>query len=373
MIASYPFPETTVTDNTGGAAVRRCIARRGADLGFHMPAEWEAHESTWISWPHNPETWPGTGRVAAAEQAMVSAVAALAEAERVRINVLDPAHESHVRGLLRARVPPESVRFHRLPTNDAWIRDYGAIFVESGRPKESLVAVDFEFNAWGDKYPPYDLDQQVGLRMAEILGLEAYAPGIVLEGGSIDVNGAGALLTTTQCLLNKNRNPRLTQMEIESVLRSVLGVSQFIWLGEGIEGDDTDGHVDDVTRFVGPRTVVTAVESNRQDRNHAALAANRRRLADTVLDIGGKLEIVDLPMPEPLIRNGLRLPASYANFYIANDVVLVPVFACEQDSVACGVLEDCFPGRRIAAIDSRALVEGLGALHCLTQQVPRSR
>ncbi|HEX7080529.1 MAG TPA: agmatine deiminase family protein [Gammaproteobacteria bacterium] len=331
-----------------------------------MPAEWAPHAATWLSWPHNRDTWPGCfDRV---EPAMAQAAAALAETELVYINVLDAEHEAHVRRLLAPLAPPDRVRFFRIPTNDAWVRDHGPIFVT--RPgRVPLLALDFDYNAWGGKYPPYDLDRAAAQRMAEALGVPRSARNVVLEGGSIDVNGAGALLTTEQCLLNPNRNPTLGRGDIERVLKEAFGVEQIVWLGDGIVGDDTDGHIDDLTRFVAERRVVTAVEPNRRDPNHAPLAANLERLA--AVEIGGRpLEVVELPMPEPQFNAGERLPASYANFYVANGLVLLPVFACPQDETARDVIAGCFPDRRVVPIDCRALVAGLGALHCLTQQVP---
>jgi agmatine deiminase len=301
---------------------------------------------------------------------MVGFVRALAECEPVFINVLDAEHERHVRKQLSSAVPAERLELFRFPTNDAWARDHGAIFVTRPTAEEARLAVDFDYNAWGGKYPPFNLDREIGRQMAEALGVPRYAkPGIVLEGGSLEVNGEGALLTTEQCLLNPNRNPTLSRVDIEQLLRDCFGVHEILWLGEGIEGDDTDGHIDDLTRFVTPHAVVTVVESNRADPNHAPLAANRR-LLDT-LSVGGRLlEVVELPMPVPQYLVDQRLPASYANFYIANGAVLVPTFGCPADDVACGILGDCFPGRRILAVDCRVLIAGLGALHCLTQQVP---
>jgi agmatine deiminase len=336
--------------------------------GYRLPAEWAPHEATWLSWPHNRESWPGV--FAGVEPAMVEFVRALADCEPVYINVLGAEHERHVRGLLERAVPPERLRFFRFPTNDAWARDHGAIFVTRATADEPRLAVDFDYNAWGGKYPPFDLDRQIGRQMAEALGVPRWAqPGIVLEGGSIEVNGEGALLTTEQCLLNANRNPTLTRADIERLLRDAFAVNEILWLGDGIEGDDTDGHIDDLTRFVSPTAVVTVVEPNRADPNHAPLAANRRWLA--ALRVGGRaLDVVDLPMPEPQYLEDQRLPASYANFYVANGAVLVPVFGCAADDAACGILGDCFPGRRVLAIDCRVLIAGLGALHCLTQQVP---
>ena len=339
-----------------------------AARGYRMPAEWERHEATWLSWPHNRETWPGC--LERAEAAMVEFAVALAEHEQVRINVLSRDRQLHVSGLLGGRVPPENVTWHDFPTDDAWIRDYGAVFVVRGGGSERLLALDFDYNAWGGKYPPYDLDRGIARRMADALGVPRRSPGIVLEGGSIDVNGAGALVTTGQCLLNANRNPGFDRAGLEAVLAGSLGVTRIIWLGDGIAGDDTDGHVDNLTRFVGRNTVVTAIEPNTADPNHAPLAGNRERLASVRLSDGTALDIVDLPMPAPVYVAGRRLPASYANFYIGNEIVAVPVFRCAGDEQACGILGSCFPGRRIVPVDCTALAVGLGALHCLTQQLP---
>lgn len=331
-----------------------------------MPPEWALHAATWLSWPHNRDTWPGC--FDAVEPTMTRAAAALAEVEEVYVNVRDGDHEAHVRRMLDPLVPPERVRYFRIPTNDAWVRDHGPVFVTRAG-NDPLLALDFDYNAWGGKYPPYDLDRAAAARMADAIGLPRVAHDVVLEGGSIDVNGAGALLTTEQCLLNPNRNPTLSRGEIEDVLRGAFGVDEIVWLGDGIVGDDTDGHVDDLTRFIDERTVVTVIEPNPSDPNHAPLAENRERLAGVT--IGGRpLEVVELPMPEPLYNGGERLPASYANFYVANELVLLPVFGCRQDAAARDVLAASFPGRRVVPIDCRALVGGLGALHCLTQQVP---
>ena len=337
-------------------------------LGYRMPAEWEPHEATWLSWPHNRDSWPGVFE--GVEPAMAAFVAALAECEPVHINVLDAEHERLVRKRLAAVAPAERLRFHRFPTNDAWCRDHGAIFVIRPGADAPRLALDFDYNAWGGKYPPFDLDREVGRQMADALGVPRFAQrGIVLEGGSIDVNGAGALLTTEQCLLNPNRNPQLGRADIERILRDAFGVTEIVWLGDGIEGDDTDGHIDDLTRFFAPAAVLTVMEPDRRDKNHEPLEANRRRLAE--LTVGGRpLEVVELPMPEPQYLETQRLPASYANFYIANGAVLVPVFGCPQDEVACATIGDCFRGRRVLPIDCRVLVAGLGTLHCLSQQVP---
>jgi agmatine deiminase len=340
-------------------------------LGYRLPAEWAPHEATWISWPHNRDSWPGV--FAGVDPAMVEFVRALASCEPVYINVLDAEHERHVRGLLAAAAPPERLRFFRFPTNDAWARDHGAIFVTRNGQKAPRLAVDFDYNAWGGKYPPFDLDREIGRQMAEALGVPRFAqPGIVLEGGSIEVNGAGALMTTEQCLLNPNRNPTLGIADIERLLRNAFGVDQIVWLGDGIEGDDTDGHIDDLTRFFRSDAVVTVMEPNKADPNHKPLLANRIRLAE--LKVAGRaLDVVELPMPEPQYLESQRLPASYANFYLANGAVLLPTFGCKQDDAAASILGDCFPGRLVLPIDCRVLIAGLGALHCLTQQVPAAQ
>lgn len=338
-----------------------------AEQGYRMPAEWAPHAATWLSWPHNTETWPGP-LLGEAEAAMAEVVRAVAPAEDVHINVLDAAHREHVAGLVDAVAPPERIVWHELATDDAWIRDHGAIFVCG--PDGRALALDFEFNAWGGKYPPYERDRAVARGMAEALGLPRHAPGIVLEGGAVDVDGAGLALTTEQCLLNPNRNPELERDALEAVLRGAFGVDDVVWLGAGIEGDDTDGHVDDVARFVAPGRIVAAVEHDAADPNAPALAANRARLAALEHETAGALEVVELPMPPPFVLEGQRLPASHANFYIANECVLVPVFDAPSDARAADVLAGCFPGRRIVPIDSRALVAGFGAVHCLTQQMP---
>lgn len=339
-------------------------------MGYRLPAEWEPHQAVWFSWPHNRESWPG--KFETVEPVMTQAVAAIQQSETVRINVLDAAHEAHVRGVLAAhRVSTNNLLFHHFPTNDAWCRDHGAIFVvreQAGR--RELAATHWDYNAWGDKYPPFDRDQEIPRRMAEALAVPRFEGGMVLEGGSIETNGAGTLLTTEQCLLNSNRNPGMSRAEIEQRLRDFLGVQTILWLGEGIVGDDTDGHIDDLTRFVAEDTVVTVVEDDPTDANYAVLQDNLRRLKTMRLPGGRSLNIINLPMPEPVIYDGQRLPASYANFYTGNTVVLTPVFNCAQDARALSILEQCFPGRRVVGIDCTDLVWGLGAFHCLTQQVP---
>jgi agmatine deiminase len=342
-----------------------------ATLGYRMPAEWEPHRGTWLSWPHKEASWPGKfGPVPAIFAAMVRT---LADREEVHINVAGPAMESSVRTLLAdAGAGTRNVFFHHNPTNDAWCRDHGPIFVQrtrEGRREQAIV--DWDFNAWGEKYPPYDLDDVVPSRIGAELGLPVFQPGIVMEGGSIDVNGRGTLLTTEACLLHPNRNPELDRADIEGYLRDYLGVTTILWLGEGIAGDDTDGHVDDITRFVDPRTVVTVVEDDPRDQNYEPLRKNLERLRDMADQDGRPLRVVTLPMPRPLYHDGHRLPASYANFYIANDLVLLPTYDPARDEEAAATLAALFPGREIVGIDCTDLVWGLGAFHCVTQQWPR--
>ncbi|MFT5447474.1 MAG: agmatine deiminase [Gammaproteobacteria bacterium] len=333
-----------------------------------MPPEWAPHAATWISWPHNAQTWPN--RLARAERAMAIAVSALSAGEHVHVNVLDAAHERHVRECLRlCDAHLDVVHVHHLPTNDAWCRDHGAIFVTRDTSNSPLAAINFGFNAWGGKYPHWDLDNAIPRAMARILDVPCFDAGLILEGGSIDVNGDGALLTTEQCLLNPNRNPGMNRDDIEQALRDFLGVTQIIWLAKGIEGDDTDGHIDDITRFVSRNCVLTSTAPT-DDPNHAALAANLARLRNTRLIDGTPLELLELPTPSLHDKNGHPLPASYANFYIGNDVVLMPAYGGETDEIAAGIIAGCFPKRKLRAIDCSDLVYGLGALHCLTQQLP---
>jgi agmatine deiminase len=337
-----------------------------AALGYRMPAEWEPHAATWLSWPRRegisfPDSYE---RVLPALRAMV---AALLESEPVNINVCNGAHEAEARAALSG-LPNEQLNFHLIPTNEPWCRDHGPIFITRAE-EPRLAVVDWDYNAWGGKYPPFDLDEVVPTRVAEKLGLPVHYPRMILEGGSIDVNGAGALLTTESCLLNPNRNPQLSRAQIEQRLRDYLGVHEILWLGEGIEGDDTDGHIDDLTRFVGERSVLTVVESNPSDSNYVPLQANLERLRSLMIN-GKPLEITTLPMPARIERENLRLPASYANFYIANECVLLPTFSDPGDGEAIEVVQSAFPTRRMIPLDCRELVWGLGAFHCLTQQQP---
>jgi agmatine deiminase len=337
-----------------------------ASLGYRMPAEWEPHVATWLSWPRREGiSFPDSfDRVMPAFRAMVQA---LIESEQVCINFCNGAHEAEARQVLRG-LPMERFSFHMIPTNEPWCRDHGPIFLTRDLDPK-LAIVDWDYNAWGNKYPPFDLDELVPTRVAEIIDLPVFYTGMILEGGSIDVNGAGALLTTESCLLNPNRNPQLSRGEIEQRLRDYLGVREILWLGDGIAGDDTDGHVDDLARFVSEHIVVTVVEEDRGDENYKPLQENLTRLREMKIN-NREIDIITLPMPRKIVGEGLRLPASYANFYIANSCVLVPTFAEPADDSALSILRNLFPDRRVIGIDCRELIWGLGTFHCLTQQQP---
>ena len=342
-----------------------------AALGYRMPAEWAPHAATWLSWPYNPETWPGEGHLERAERVLAQAVGALRSGEDVRINVLDGEHEAHVRRLLAGQEGAAyPVHFHRIPTNDAWCRDHGAIFVVREEESGRLAATDWGYNAWGGKYPPFDLDNEVPRQMADLLDVRRFEGGMVLEGGSVEVNGAGLLLTTEACLLNPNRNPGWTQPQIEARLREMLGVQEILWLEGELEGDDTDGHIDNLARFVAEDTVVAIAEDDPADVNHAPLQDNLGRLEAMTTTDGRPLRVVALPMPAPVYVGDNRLPASYANFYIGNRVVLLPTYGDVNDHVAQDRLQALFPERRIVGLDCTDVAVGLGAFHCLTQQVP---
>ncbi len=335
-----------------------------------MPAEWAPHRGTWLSWPHKEASWPGIFDRIPKQYAHMAAT--LARHEDVFINVRDRDMESDARDLLLASgAPPDRLHFFPFPTDDAWCRDHGPVFVHRpGGDRVQEAVVDWDFNAWGGKYPPWNRDNAIPQRVADHFSLERLTPGLVLEGGSIDVNGAGLLLTTEACLLDAGRNPGLGREDIESALERYLGIESVLWLGDGVVGDDTDGHVDDVSRFVDPVTVVTATEEDPQDDNHGPLQDNLDRLRAMRGPDGSPLRIVELPMPSPVFHDGERLPASYANFYIANGVVLLPSYDLESDARARAVLQPLFPGRDIVPIASTDLVWGLGSCHCLTQQWP---
>lgn len=336
--------------------------------GYYFPAEFAPHEATWLSWPHKEASWPG--KIDLIFPRYAEFVKYLAQGEKVRINIADEAMKQRaLEHLSRAGANLAQVEFYFHPTNDAWCRDHGPAFLIHRTEKKKMI-VDWGYNAWGGKYPPYDLDDVIPTRIAHHFQLPAVHPGIVMEGGSVEFNGRGTLLTTRACLLNPNRNPHLTQGQIEEYLVNYYGVDHILWLGDGIVGDDTDGHIDDLTRFVNEDTVVTIVEDNRQDENYTILQDNLKALKTLRLENGQPLHIVELPMPAPVVYEGQRLPASYANFYIANHCVVVPTFRDRNDDKALRILEPCFPGRQVIGIDSTDIIWGLGSFHCLSQQEP---
>jgi agmatine deiminase len=338
-----------------------------AQLGYRMPAEWEPHSATWLSWPRREGiSFPGSfDRILPTLRTMVETVINCqsgSDSERVCINVCNGSHEAEAREVLRG-LSMDRITFYRVPTNEPWCRDHGPIFLtRNNDPK--LAIVDWDYNAWGNKYPPFDFDEVVPTRIAEILDLPVFYPRMILEGGSIEVNGRGACLTTEGCLLNKNRNPTLSRQEIERRLRDYLGVREVFWLGRGTEGDDTDGHIDNLARFVSATKVLAVAEQDSTSVNYEPLRENLRRLRQM------KFDIVELPTPRRMVREDLVLPGSYANFYIANRVVLVPTFADKNDETALSILRASFPDRHVIGIDCRELIWGLGTFHCLTQQQP---
>lgn len=342
-----------------------------AQLGFHMPAEWAPHSGTWFSWPR-PEGISFPGKYDTVPPVYAELIKALAQVERVFINVWHAEMEAWVRKLLlELKVPLERVEFHHFPAYEPWCRDHGPIFLTRTRNgQHERAIVDWGYNAWGEKYPPYDLDDAVPQHVAKLRNLPLFSPEIVMEGGSIEVNGRGTLLTTEACLLNPNRNPQLTRNEIEQYLKDYLGVTHIVWLGDGIVGDDTDGHIDDLTRFVNPTTVITAVEADRGDENFELLQENLERLKTAKDQDGKPLRIVELPMPGRIEFDGQRLPASYANFYIANGLVAVPTYRDPNDRKALEILQSLFPDRKVLGIDSTELIWGLGSFHCISQQEP---
>lgn len=335
-----------------------------AELRYRMPAEWEPHAATWLAWPHKEASWPGNfGPIPEVWAALAGILA-----EREPVHIL--AGGEGVMAQARAMTGHlGNVVWHDIPTDDAWIRDHGPMFLVGPRGSEPAL-VDWGYNAWGGKYPPYELDDQVPRRIAGQLGHRCYQPGIILEGGAVDFDGQGTVLTTEQCLLNPNRNAGLERDAIQRLLYDYTGARQVIWLGEGLVGDDTDGHIDELARFVAPGVVVAAVADDPADENHAALTDNLARLSMATDARGRGLEVIPLALPEPVIYDGQRLPASYCNFYIANGVVVAPQFDCPQDQAAMETLARLFPTRQVRGLRAVELVWGLGAFHCITQQQP---
>ena len=337
--------------------------------GYYFPAEFHQHAATWLSWPHKEASWPG--KIHTIYPYYSQFIKELVKGEDVCINVRDEAMKTFaVSCLEREGVDMSRVRFFFHPTNDAWCRDHGPAFLINPQAAQKKVIVDWNYNAWGNKYPPFDLDDVIPTLIGKELNLPVYHPGIIMEGGSVDFNGKGTVITSTCCLLNDNRNPHLSQSAIEDYLVNYYGVDQVLWIKEGIVGDDTDGHIDDTVRFVNEDTVITVIEESRQDENYALLQENLADLKKMRLLNGKQLNIVELPMPEAVIYEDQRLPASYANFYVANHAVIVPTFRCSRDEKALQIVQGCFPDRKVVGIDSTEIIWGLGSFHCLSQQEP---
>jgi agmatine deiminase len=340
-----------------------------AAQGYYHPAEFAKHTSTWLSWPHKEASWPG--KIETIFPIYADFIKLLAEGENVNINVRDDAMKTKALGFLHTvGADLGKIKFWLHPTDDAWCRDHGPAFLINPKAEVKKVIVDWGYNAWGGKYPPFDLDDVIPTLIGKALNIPVYHPGIVMEGGSVDFNGKGTVLTTKNCLLNKNRNPHLKQDQIEGYLRDYYGVSNILWLGDGIEGDDTDGHIDDLTRFVNETTVVTVVEHNKKDKNYTPLKENTEALAKMKLENGKSIDIIELPMPGKVIYQGMRLPMSYANFYISNKYIVTPIFKDPNDERALDVLQACFPDRKVVGLDCRDIIWGLGAFHCLSHEEP---
>lgn len=347
-----------------------------ASLGFHMPAEWEKHEATWLAWPHNRTDWPG--KFTLIPWVYGEIVRKISPGETVRIIVGSAVHERSARRVLtRVGVDLSRVEFFRMPTDRGWTRDMGPMFVRRDESPREVAINDFRFTGWA-KYDNWKKDARIHLRAASTLGMRHFRASVngmpfVLEGGAIDVNGNGSLLTTEECMLEQTiqvRNPDSTRKDVENALRSSLGVTNVLWLGKGIAGDDTHGHIDDLARFVNRTTIVICSEEHPADANYTSLKENRERLEGMTLEDGSRPDVVSLPMPAPLVFDGIRLPASYANFYFSNAGVLVPTFNDPNDRVAMGILSEIITDRPIVGIHAVDLVWGLGTVHCMTQQQP---
>lgn len=338
-------------------------------LGYSFPPEFAPHFATWLSWPHKEASWPG--KINAIYPFYAEFIKELSNVERVHINVSDEKMKDFaLQHITASGADLSKVFFFYHPTNDAWCRDHGPAFLINATAKDKKVIVDWNYNAWGNKYPPYDLDDVVPTLIAKAYDMPVFHPGIVMEGGSVEFNGKGTILTSESCLLNPNRNPHLSRQQIEEYLYQYYGMQQVLWVPDGIVGDDTDGHIDDTIRFVNEDTVIAVVEENKSDDNYELLQKNLEALKKMRLLSGKQLNIIELPMPDPVIYEDQRLPASYANFYIANGIVVVPIFRCDKDDRALAIIQQSFPDRKIIGIDSTDIIWGLGSFHCLSQQEP---
>ena len=338
------------------------------ESGYFFPAEWHRHTATWLSWPHKEASWPG--KIETVYKPYCQFIKAVSEGENICINVANTAMEVFAKEYLqKENVDLSKIKFFHHPTNDAWCRDHGPAFLINPIEKKKII-IDWNYNAWGNKYPPFDLDDIIPTLIGEKLNLPVYHPNIIMEGGSVDFNDAKTLITSTACLLNPNRNPSLNQKQIEEYLFNYYGVEQVLWVDEGIIGDDTDGHIDDTVRFVNTDTVITVIEENKNDDNYSLLQHNLKQLQEMRLLNGKQLNIVELPMPDEVVWEDQRLPASYANFYIANKYVVVPTYRCKKDDKALAIIQQCFTDRKVIGIDSTDIIWGLGSWHCLSQQEP---
>ena len=339
------------------------------ELGYYFPAEFAKHEATGLSWPHKEASWPG--KIESIYPSYVQFIKELTIGEKVRINVNDETMKAvALQHLQKEKVDTSKVEFYFHPTNDAWCRDHGPAFLINQDAEKKKVIVDWNYNAWGNKYPPFDLDDVIPTLIGKELKMPVFYPGIIMEGGSVEFNGKGTILTSKACLLNANRNPHLNQMQIEKYLCDYYGAEQILWIDEGIIGDDTDGHIDDTVRFVNEDTVIAVVEENKLDENYNLLQQNLKQLKKMRLLNGKQLNIIELPMPSEVIYEEQRLPASYANFYISNHSVIVPVFNCKNDDQALLIIQDAFQDRKVTGIDSTDIIWGLGSFHCMSQQEP---
>jgi agmatine deiminase len=339
------------------------------ELGYRFPAEFEQHTATWLSWPHKEESWPG--KINTIYEPYCHFIKALTEYEAVHINIGNEEMKAFAMEKLEtSSAKMDNIKFYTHPTNDAWCRDHGPAFLINPSAAQPKIIIDWKYNAWGNKYPPFDLDDRIPTLIAAAYEIPVLYPEIIMEGGSVDFNGKGTLITSESCLLNPNRNPLLSRLGIESYLEAYYGVEQVLWVKDGIVGDDTDGHIDDTVRFFNEDSVLVAVEENKSDENYEILQRNLADLKTMRLLNGKQLNITELPMPDRIIYEDQRLPASYANFYIANGLIVVPTFRSERDDKALRIIQGAFPERTVIGIDSTDIIWGLGSFHCLSQQEP---
>jgi len=346
------------------------VVKTPQQQGFYFPAEWHPQRAIWLSFPQSSDSWDYGERLERIYPSYMSFIKAIAESEKVCINAKDEAQQSLIISLLeKYDIDKNQIELPIHATNDSWCRDHGPAFLINPITKERMI-VEWGYNAWGGKYPPYDDDDQIPVKIANYLNLPYVVPGIIMEGGSVEFNGKGTVITSKSCLLNPNRNPHLNQGQIEQYLHEYYGVEQVLWVTDGIVGDDTDGHIDDTTRFVSEDTVLTVIEHDKTDDNYHPLKQNLEDLKKMRLLNGKQLTIKELPMPDAVYDSGIRLPASYANFLITNGSVIVPTYQCDKDEVALAIIQDCFEDRKIIGIDATEIIWGLGSFHCLSQQEP---